>query len=189
MKKIVLKQFLKTASGYQVNLGNGTVHVFPSLRLAKAFLNKTNQFLTERAFAIHSIYMALWQEYQRVWFYYGFGSKYSYTSHTLDQKKCADELQSAESAILMAFNASDATNGSHISFRQLRIAITCLKASIKILMPLFRLRSQTADLYRLENYFAQLIDIENKLNSYAQLQATAHIINRNNNNNPLNQSA
>ena len=89
MKRIVLKQFRKQGNNYIVSLGNGTVHSFTSQRKAQDYLSKTNKFLTVQLFEAHTVYMDLWQEYQRCWFYFGYGTdKGKYTLHFQDQQKC-----------------------------------------------------------------------------------------------------
>lgn len=175
MKKIVLKQLSQNTEGYTVSLGNGSLHTFPSKRKAQDYLNQTNKFLSTQLFEVHGIYMALWQEYQRVWFYFGFGTeKGKWTLHHLSKQRCEESLKSCEECIEQAFNKSDYEMGNQFTFQNIRVAINQLKIAVKILMPLFSKRSQTADIYRLNSFIARLIEIENKINAYGQLEATTY---------------
>jgi hypothetical protein len=176
MKKVVLKHFTKNGDSYQVNLGNGTSHTFNSLRSLHHFLNQTNQFLTEQAFFVHTIYTDTWQEYQRIWFYFGFGEKYNYSAHFQSQALCSRNLKDCEDHLNLAFDKSDCDNGNHFTFKHIRVSILCLKDSIKTLLPLYKKRSQTADIYRMNALFLRLLDIETRINSYAQIQATNHLL-------------
>lgn len=175
MKKIVLKRFEQKDGSYQVRLGNGTVHSFPSKRLLFQFLTRTNKFLTSRAFDIHAIYMELWQEYQRCWFYFGSGQNYKWSLHFLDYKRCKEELEACEDHILRAIGQSDWDSGNHYSFHSLNTAISCQKGVIKTIIPLFKSRSQTAELYRMNCLLERLLSAESKIHHYAQIEATHHI--------------
>lgn len=176
MKKIVLKQFAKAGKTYSVSLGNGTIHTFHSKRALQNFLNQTNKFLSKKLFEVHSIYMMLWTEYQRCWFYFGYGKeKGSWSLHTTEENKCKEVLSSCESSLAFAADISDRTNGNHLSFKNIHVAISYLKDAVKILRPLHKKRSITADVYRLDFIFQQLLHSENHLNSYGQLESTGHI--------------
>lgn len=177
MKKVVLKQFCKNGEQYTVALGNGTVHTFNSKRTAVNYLNKTNKFLTIQLFEIHGIYMAMWQEYQRCWFYFGYGKdKGRWSLHSIDQRKCAESLQECEGCLASAIDRSDYENGNRFSFQHIRIAINALKQSCKILIPLHQKRSNTADIYRINSFITRMVEIENKINSYGQLEAIQHTL-------------
>lgn len=175
MKKIVLKQFSKNTAGYTVSLGNGSVHTFPSKRKASDYLNKTNKFLTTQLFEVHGIYMGLWQEFQRAWFYFGYGSqKGKWTMHELSKQRCEEALKECEERISNSVDKSDYDNWNHFTFQNIRVAINHLKIAVKILMPLHQKRSQTADVYRLNSFINRLVEIENKINAYGQLEATTY---------------
>lgn len=177
MKKVVLKHFSKSADGYTIALGNGTVHTFPSKRLATNYLNKTNKFLTIQLFEVHSIYTDLWQEYQRCWFYFGHGhDKGRWSLHFQDQRKCAEALTDCEGCLAAAIDRSDYDNGNRFSFQNIRVAITLLKTACKILLPLHQKRSSTADIYRLNSFIMRVVEIENKINAYGQLEAIQHTL-------------
>ncbi len=177
MKKIVLKQFCKEENDtYSVRLGNGTAHSFRSTRQANQFLKDTSKFLTVHYFAVHATYMDVWQEYQRVWFYHGFGDRYSWSTHSQIQRKIEDALKSCEDLLDRGINTSDhPERGCHEVFRCISVASTQLKEAVKLLFPLFKSLSQTADVYRLESCITRLVDIETKIHAYGQLQATHHI--------------
>lgn len=179
MKKVVLKHFSKSSNGYYtIALGNGTVHTFPSKRLAADFLNKTNKFLTIQIFEVHAIYMAVWQEYQRCWFYFGYGQdKGRWSMHSIDQRKCAEALSDCEECLGASIERSDNSTGNYISFNNIRVAINSLKSAIKIILPLQQKRSSTADIYRLNSSISRLVELENKINAYGQLEAIQHTIN------------
>lgn len=176
MKKVVLKHFSKSESGYTISLGNGTVHTFPSKRIATDYLNKTNKFLTIQLFEAHTIYMSLWQEYQRCWFYFGYGAnKGKWSLHAQEQRKCSENLKDAEECLSAAIDRSDYENGNRFSFQNIRVAIQLLKQTTKILIPLHTKRSNTADVYRLNSFIVRLVYLENKLNSYGQLEAITYL--------------
>lgn len=175
MKKIVLKQFSKNGNRYTVSLGNGTVHTFPYKRLAQLYLNKTNKFLTIQLFEVHGLYMALWQEYQRVWFYFGYGhEKGRWSLHIQEQRKCSEMLHDCEECLASSIDRSDYSNGNRFSFQNIRVAINSLKGAAKILLPIHQKRSSTAEIYRINAIVTRLVELENKINSYGQIEAIQH---------------
>ena len=176
MKKIVLKQFTThEESRYRVHLGNGTTHTFSSKRKLLAFLNQTNKFLSTQLFEVHGVYMSVWQEYQRAWFYFGWENNKQWTLHYLDQKKCDENLQSCEQAITLAWQRHTWDNGNHSAFKHLNVAIECLKEVTHILQRLHKRRSSTVEIYRLNALFKQLLHASATINAYGQLDATHHI--------------
>ncbi|HYD20009.1 MAG TPA: hypothetical protein VEB40_00940 [Flavipsychrobacter sp.] len=175
MKKIVLKQFTHQEGKYRVHLGNGTTHSFSSKRKLVAFLNQTNKFLTTQLFEVHGIYMAVWQEYQRSWFYFGWEDNKQYTLHYLDQRKCEESLQGCEQAFVMAWKRHDWANGTHSAFMHMEVAIDCCKEVVGILLHLHRKRSSTVEIYRLNALLKQLVLASSTLSAYGQLDLTHNI--------------
>jgi hypothetical protein len=174
MKKIVLKQFETRINGqlqYELYLGDDRRLQFPSKRKLIAFINKTNKFLTLSAFEVHTLYMQVWEEYQRCWFYFGQGDE-KYSLHYLDQIKCDESLRTCEERLQIAIK-KEWYDGNPFTFSNIPKAISLLRQVISILLPLHKKRSQTADLYRLNTLFSRLADVENKINSYGLVEATS----------------
>ena len=70
MKRITLTQFQNHGSKYEVILGNGTKHAFPSERKAIAFLKEISDQMTTIWYRLREKTLLLDDAYHRAWPYY-----------------------------------------------------------------------------------------------------------------------
>lgn len=144
---------------YWVWLGNETKHRFSNRKHAEAFLVRTNRFLNERLFELNRLYVEIFTEYRRLWFYF-------------DRKAMESNIQIEGTLewINKKFNIvidrSQGINGNFNVFQNMLIIVDNLKHIIKVLTDLQTQKNNWVERYNLIVISKRLDEIEKTIRNY-----------------------
>lgn len=170
MKKICIDKISADKGKYTVCLGNGTATVFSNKEKAEQFVSITNQFLTQQLYNINECYQLIFCFYRESWGYLHTGT--AKTKNYEEVKRfCDSTITEVQNLMELAVNRSNWTNGNYFTFYHLINAIKGQKQILKELQPVFRSKSATAQLYKIDFYFTMLAKLESDINNYAYLGA------------------
>lgn len=160
MKHFKIKDFRKSPNGYEVHLGNGSIHHFKTLAKMKAFIAETNRFLTDSFFQINELYT---QAYC-VW-----RSQIVITDWVIFDNRCRASLEAAEGTLYNAWHKSGISSGNNMSFINQEKALGFIEVFVDDLLPSVVKRSDTYNRYKLENLKNQILLQKVKLYNYGKL--------------------
>ena len=167
MKKVRIEQlnepkirsiFLKDKF-YWVWLGNGTKHRFTNRKHAEAFLAQTNRFLNERVFELNRLYVEIFAEYRRLWFYFDNHS-------VVSNEKIENLLEWTNKKFNILIERSSGVNGNFNAFQNMRILIDNLLEVVKVLEELQQRKNNWVEKYSLAVIATRLNELENALAKY-----------------------
>jgi hypothetical protein len=144
---------------YWVWLGNGSKRLFSNRKHAEAFLVKTNRFLNEKIFELNRLYVEIFAEYRRLWFY--FDSDRKIVSEQVD-----DLMVWINRKFTITIENSRNENGNFNVFRNLRQIISDLSHIINVCSDLQAQKNNWVEKYNLIVMQRRLSDIENEIGNY-----------------------
>lgn len=144
MKKINIKTITKADKTsirtkqrkHSVMLNWGVTLYFTDIKDAKAFLVKTNEFLTFKLFELNEIYIEAFGHYRRSWFYLDLNQ----------DSACRSEISNIESNFRFSVDRSHWINGSVYVFKWIE----------QIAGSLVHMLSQIRDLHRKRGNWAEI---------------------------------
>lgn len=160
MRKIVLRRIDRRNSKYCFDLGNDTSHEFSSKRAAKAYINKTNFFLTEKLYQTHSLYTECLIKYNSYWGYFGLSKKHN------EDYACKTQLKDAQHYLNSIPEACFGPQGNVYVYQMFGGAFTSIKNTAKTLLIVARSKSITQDIYTLNDLIKRATGLENELRNY-----------------------
>ena len=95
-----------------VYLGNRVSVYFSDMKKAKAFLVQTNEFLNQKLYEINSLYIEVFTEYRKAWFY--FFDIYDRSLHIVSENKILMDIGAIEKKMSLMVARSHFPNGSTI---------------------------------------------------------------------------
>ncbi|MBV5346938.1 hypothetical protein JZU46_01795 [bacterium] len=144
MKKINIKTITKADKTsirtkqrkHSVLLNWGVTVYFSDIKEAKAFLVKTNEFLTFKLFELNEIYIESFTHYRRSWFYL-----------SLDQDTaCRVEISNIEKDFRLSIDRSNWVNGSVYVFKWIDQIADSLKSILNQIREMHRNRGNWAEI-------------------------------------------
>jgi hypothetical protein len=159
MKNFKIKDYIKSPQGYEVHLGNGTVHTFKTLAKMKAFLAETNRFLTDSFFQINELYTQAYCTWR---------AQFVVTDWVVFDNRCRSTLEAAEGVLFNSWHKSGIHSGTKLSFINQNKAIDFIEVFIDELLPLVVKRSDTYNRYKLESMKTQLMLQRVKLHNFSR---------------------
>ena len=173
MKRVQLERFSidNSTGNYRVFLGNGTARTFTSLRLTKAFLAKTNRYLSELLHETHQVYKDTWNAYQDNWFYFEH-DKSSMNVHFYEKDRvCKRNLLMIDEKLNFITTRSMWANGHYFTFFHFKTIFIGFKETLKILIFLNKSRSNTNEIYRLRSIYRRVKVLGEDLQGYSEEDA------------------
>jgi hypothetical protein len=144
---------------YWISLGNGARLSFTNRKDAKAFLARTNRFLNERVFDLNRIYVDVFSEYRRIWFYFDDGEKENNERIELTMHWTNVRFN------VMIRNAGY-ESGNAYAFQNLRTIISNLLEIIATLRDVQKRRNNWVERYNLEVLSRRLTEVDAMINGY-----------------------
>lgn len=146
MKTINIKHRIKDKSPRQFCLGNGSRVVFKSQRLADKFVADTNRYLTKVLVNFNEIYIALFQDYRRVWLVAANTHKGAKSNYHLVAFNIKKSLESAD-FIMEKFSTGWQSGDPYMAFVDLKKVGLFLYEAAEKLEAFHRKRDHTANTY------------------------------------------
>lgn len=167
MKKIKLENYTDPKPGsifvrdksYWVWLGNGVKRSFSNRKHAEAFLVATNRFLNQKVFELNRLYVEVFAEYRRLWFYFD-------KSQTVINNRIEANLEWTNKKFNLMIDISSHINGNFTSFQNMRVIIDNLRDIVNELMTLQKQKNNWVEKYNLAVIAARLDELEKALNDY-----------------------
>jgi hypothetical protein len=115
---------------YSVSLGNDSRTYFSNLKDAKLFVADTNRFLNLKLHEFNQVFISIFSEYQRNWFYFDSKNGKANKNLSLSEGKITENLQSITKAMNFMVTRSGSPNGNYFTFTNF---YNCLDYSLDIL--------------------------------------------------------
>jgi hypothetical protein len=163
MKSIVLKHYSRVSGGYEVHLGNGTVHRFKSTRSAKKFLATTNDFLSEQLVILNEILTELYVFYRGQWLL---------TDKLIVDKEFETNLIIASDVMRGALSCCAMKDANLMVFVNLKKTTGMMKKIIKSFNAILTKRkNDTISKHKMTTLFRRVMSAEKDLSDYGQLDS------------------
>jgi len=167
MKKIKIEKYDEPRVGsiytrdkyYWVWLGNGSKHRFSNRKHAEAFLAQTNRFLNERVFELNRLYVEVFAEYRRLWFYFD-------KSATLDNERIEGLLEFTNKKFNILIDRSGGENGNFNVWHSMRVLIDNMLEIVKVLEDLQKKKNNWVEKYNLAVIAARLDEVERLIEEF-----------------------
>lgn len=163
MKTVSIHTFVKSKNGYEVYLGNGTVHRFTSQKATSNFISHTNKFLNQELFTLNHILGEVYTHSRELWI----------LSTTPDfDRKLKTYIEHIEHFINGAEKRSALKNGNYYVFIDLKKACEVFKVLIKHLQS-FKVIQTTDTLrrHKLADLFHRVHLEAQRIQDYGQSEA------------------
>lgn len=144
---------------YWVSLGNQVKVSFTNRKNALAFIAQTNRFLNEKTFELNKIYVDVFSEYRRIWFY--FDSK---NAHRVNFEQ---QIGFLEKRFDLLIDTSRYTNGNYNAFFHMRGIVDLIKEMLTQMQQVMAGKNNYAEKYNLSIYVRRLDDLLQAVNDYA----------------------
>jgi hypothetical protein len=172
MKKIVIKNLTKSDKSsvhtrqrkHCVFLGNDSSVYFSDMKKAKAFLVATNEFLNQKLFELNALYIDLFTEYRKSWFY--FFNIYDRKMHITGENNVLMEISTIEKKMTLMVARAHFENGSSIVWHGFRVIISSMKNITGSLSYLYKTKKFYAQSHQIRAIEARIIILENQLNEW-----------------------
>lgn len=169
MKKIKIENYDEPIIGsiytrdklYWVWLGNRVKRSFANRKHAEAFLVEVSRFLNQCTFELNLIYVEIFSEYRRLWFYF---DKKAIESFEMDR------IMTWVNKNFDLLIGTSGINGNFNSFRNCSLIIDNLNEIIQNLKNLHLSRNKYAELYTLEVCRRRLQKINDELENFGKEQ-------------------
>ena len=176
MKRIKLQHFTAPDKSsiytkqrqYKVSLGNGTIKYFTDKKSMSGFINETNIFLNEKLNQLNFIYIESFGLYRIAWFYFESHKSNSQVDLVKLNNSTDMSLVQINKAFESAVKRSYSPNKNHFVFRDLNLIIDNLQALLSSLQELYRFKSHTDKVYKIDFLLSQLHVIKKQLKIYPE---------------------
>lgn len=158
MNSIKIRVYTKTETGYKVILGNGSVSYFTKITETRKFIADTNRFLTDQLFYLNELYTKTYNLYRVIWM---IEDKYG-NILTIEEK-----LDSANRCLTKAYRRSNFKDGNELVFINMIKAIRFLKEVLENERIIFKKRSDTYNIYRIDTIEENINRVNLQLKNYA----------------------
>ena len=167
MKKVKLEKYTEPRVGsiytrdkyYWVWLGNDTKHRFSNRKHAEAFLARTNRFLNERVFELNRLYVEVFAEYRRLWFYFD-------RAEIAGNERIEMMLEWINKKFNIMIDRSGGENGNFNTFINMRVIIDNLRQIVLTLEELQKRKNNWVEKYNLAVIAVRLNEVEGLLNEF-----------------------
>ncbi len=167
MKKIKIEKYDEPRVGsiytrdkyYWVWLGNGSKHRFSNRKHAEAFLARTNRFLNERVFELNRLYVEVFAEYRRLWFYFDRGAMFG-------NEKIENNIEWLNKKFNILIDRSGGENGNMNSFNNMRMIVDMLREIVLTLEELQKRKNNWVEKYNLAVIAARLHEVERLIEEF-----------------------
>jgi hypothetical protein len=170
MKVIALSVPKKQDETFHVYLGNGSHHVFKSERDVKAFIARTNKFLTQELFEANLLYTEIFSIYRQYWLLLDNSRKTKKAATYQDDRHCTEYLNNINEVLNRTLFVDDGKDGAVLVFVNFKKVSTYLQKIIHVLRNHAEKRGSTIDLYNFNNLLNRLIRFDNELDNYGKLE-------------------
>jgi len=120
--------FISARRKHQVYLGNGLNVLFSNINEVTGFLAKTNKFLNAKIFELNELYIEIFSNYQRLWFFF------NNSTELLDSERIVESnLYLIPRNLTMMVTRSGFENGNQFVFLQFQKSINALIKTIEVL--------------------------------------------------------
>jgi hypothetical protein len=176
MKKIVLKTITKSDKSsihtaqrkHSIFLGNEVTIYFSDKKKAAAFLVATNQFLTQKLFELNALYIDLFTEYRKSWFY--FFNIYDQKMHLASDNNVLQEIAAIERKMTLMVARAHFGNGSSIVWQGFRVIIDSMKNITVTLSHLYKSKKFYAQSHQIRAIEARIKILETQLSVWGKDQ-------------------
>lgn len=149
-----------------VYLGNGVSVYFTDLKAAKSFLVKTNQFLNQKLFELNSLYIDLFTEYRKAWFY--FFNVYDRKLHRNSENFVLIEIQTIEKKMTLMVARAHFDNGSTIVFQGFRIILSSMETITETLIDLYKAKKHYAEAHQIRAIQSRIEILKAQINEFGK---------------------
>ncbi len=174
MKKIKLQNIsLKDKSSiftkrkmYSVFLGNDIDVFFTDLKDAKAFLVATNEFLNQKLYELNALYMELFCEYRKAWFY--FFNIIDSRIQNIGVTGVFREFEIIEKKITLMAARSGYQNGSSIVWHSFKISTESLQIISNSLISMYKSKKHYSEAYQVRVINERIKTLSDQLESWGK---------------------
>jgi hypothetical protein len=170
LKKIDLKYYSKSDEIYSVKLGNGCEYHFKQERQAKAFLNKTNRFLTEQLAFVNHVYTNIYCCYRNNYLLFSPNSGKRAADIYQSERNINDLCQGVTASLEKAVWMGNTTNGNYIVFSAFYYCCNALRNICYNLNNLSERQNLTSLKYQVSSFINEVNVIERGLNEWEQMK-------------------
>jgi len=151
---------------HQVFLGNNVTVYFSDMKKAKAFLTVTNYFLNRKLFEINALYIDIFTEYRKAWFYSS--GEYDRQMHFINDNFVFRDIEIIDRKFSLMVSRSHFENGSSIVWHGMYIIIECCESTIGKLTDLYKAKKHYAEAHQLNVIAERLGILKLQLDEYGK---------------------
>ena len=144
---------------YWVALGNKVRVSFTNRKNALAFIAQTNRFLNEKTFELNKIYVDIFSEYRRIWFYFD--------SKNARLMNFEQQIGFLEKRFDLLIDTSSYEDGNYNAFFHIRGIVYLLQEMLTQMQRVMAGKNNYAEKYNLGIYLRRLDDLLQAVNDYA----------------------
>jgi hypothetical protein len=132
---------------HTVFLGNNVTVYFSDRKKAEAFLVETNKFLNLKLFELNALYIDLFIEYRKAWFY--FFNIYDRNMHVNGSNLVIREIETIEKKMTLMVARSHFGNGSSIVWQGFKIILESMDNIAGSLIELYKTKKHYAEAHQI----------------------------------------
>lgn len=154
-------------SYYTIHLGNGKVCQFTQSRQADAFLVATSTFLTDMLISVNEMYIVVFSEYRKLWFYFDGRKK----DNLNEMQKTERKLRAQIDIIQHTFDnihRNRISGGNSLPFKLIAEALGAIHKAAKVLVEMRKKRSEYVEKVMLENLRKNCFFLLREMADYGQ---------------------
>jgi hypothetical protein len=176
MKKIAIRTITKADKSsihtkqrkHSIFLGNEVTIYFSDKKKAAAFLVATNLFLNQKLFELNALYIDLFTEYRKSWFY--FFNIYDKKMHLSGDNQVLREISVIENKMTLMVARAHFNNGSSIVWQGFRVIIDSMKTITATLSHLYKTKKFYAQSHQIRAIEARINILERQLKEWGNDQ-------------------
>jgi hypothetical protein len=157
---------------HQVVLGNGQTVYFKDLKRAKAYITATNEFLNQKLYEINALYIDVFTEYRKAWFY--FFDIYDRRMHIVSDNNVLQEIHLIENKMTIMVARAHFTNGPFIVWNGFRLMLESMENICNTLIYLYKQKKHYSEAHQVRAILSRINIMYKELERYGAKSPPVH---------------